>query len=75
MQTQKTKFSSQADPGVIAMLKQIAGDEGRQLQAVLDEALRDFIEKKKSGKLRRPVMDALQHSMQEFDALYKELAK
>ena len=39
----REKFSSQAAPEVPAALRQIAENQGRQFQAVLDEALRDYI--------------------------------
>ncbi len=68
-----TKFSSQIDLEVLAAVKTIAAQEGRQLQSVLDEALRDF-EKKRSDKPRRHVMEALASSVQEFDTLYTNLA-
>ena len=39
--TIREKFSSQAAPDVLAALRQIAESQGRQFQAVLDDALRD----------------------------------
>jgi predicted transcriptional regulator len=63
--TVREKFSSQAAPEVLAALRRIAESEGRQFQAVLDEALRDYIERK----------EAFAHSIGEFDSLYRELAK
>lgn len=72
---EKEKFASQADPQILTELRRIAEEEGRQFQALLDEALRDFIEKKKGNKPRPKVLMALQDSMRDFDDLYKELAK
>jgi predicted transcriptional regulator len=43
--TFREKFSSQAAPEVLAALRQIAESQGRQFQAVLDEALRDYIDR------------------------------
>jgi hypothetical protein len=71
----KVKFATQADPEVLAALRQIARQEGRQLQALVDEALRDYIEQKRSNAPRRRVMQALQASVEQYDALYRELAK
>ena len=48
---------------------------GKQLQSVIDEALRDFIDKHKRGKPRPEVLTALGESLAEYDALYRELAK
>jgi hypothetical protein len=71
----REKFSSQAAPDVLAALRKIAATEGRQFQSVLDEALRDYVERKKGGRPRRRVVDAFAASVKEFDQLYRELAK
>jgi predicted SpoU family rRNA methylase len=74
-ETSKIKFASQADAQVLDSLKEIAKREGRQFQALLDEALRDYIEKKQTGKARKHVLAAYEESVVKFDALYSELAK
>jgi len=56
-------------------MRKIARDEGRQLHAILDEAMRDYVEKKHSGNPRPHVRKAFAESLRDFDALYKELAK
>jgi len=71
----RQKFSSQATPEVLATLHKIAESEGRQFQSVLDEALRDYVERKEKGRPRRHVAEAFAQSLQEFDSLYRELAK
>jgi len=75
MATALQKFATQADPQVLEEVRTIAAREGKQLQAVIDEALRDFIEKRKRGKPRPEVLTALGESLAEYDALYRELAK
>ena len=65
----------QADPKVLDEVRAIAVREGKQLQAIIDEALRDFIEKRKRGKPRPEVLMAFGESLAEYDALYRELAK
>jgi len=74
-ESKKVKFATQADPEVLAALRQIAGQEGRQLQALVDEALRDYIEQKQGNAPRLRVIQALHASMKQHDALYRELAK
>ncbi len=69
------KFATQADPQVLEEVRSIAAREGKQLQAVIDEALRDFIDKRKRGKPRPEVLTALGESLAEYEALYRELAK
>lgn len=69
------KFSSQAAPEVLSALRQIADSQGRQFQAVLDEALRDYIDRQQKAHPRRHVMASFASSLDEFDTLYGELAK
>lgn len=71
----KVKFATQADPAVLETLKNIAANEGRQIQALVDEALRDYIDKKTGNAPRRHVMDSFKASMVRYGNLYKELAK
>ncbi|MCE2689147.1 MAG: hypothetical protein WCT47_21830 [Betaproteobacteria bacterium] len=71
----REKFSSQAAPEVLAALREIAQQQGRQFQAVLDDALRDYIDRKQSERPRRHVMASFAASLDEFDSLYRELAK
>ena len=69
------KFSSQAAPEVLAALRQIAEQQGRQFQSVLDEALRGYIDQQQKDRPRRHVMASFAASLEEFDDLYRELAK
>jgi hypothetical protein len=71
----REKFSSQASPDVLTALRQIAEVQGRQFQAVLDEALRDYIDRQQKTRPRRHVMASFASSLDEFDHLYRELAK
>ena len=52
MTTVREKFSSQAAPEVLEALRRIADAQGRQFQAVLDEALRDYIDRQQSSRPR-----------------------
>ena len=69
------KFATQVDAIVLAQVRAIASKEGKQLQAVIDEALRDYVEKKKNGAPRAQVMTAFGETLAEYDSLYKALAK
>ncbi|MET3122774.1 hypothetical protein AAKU67_002380 [Oxalobacteraceae bacterium GrIS 2.11] len=71
----RVKFSSQAAPDVLAALRQIADSQGRQFQAVLDEALRDYIDRQQKERPRQHVMGSFAASLNEFENLYRELAK
>lgn len=71
----REKFSSQAAPEVLAQMRQLAETQGRQFQALLDEAMRDYLERQQGRQPRSRVMAAFADSLEEFDALYRELAK
>jgi hypothetical protein len=71
----REKFSSQAAPEVLAALRKIADSQGRQFQAVLDEALRDYIDRHQLDHPRRHVVASFASSLDEFDSLYSQLAK
>lgn len=60
---------------ILTHLRSLAQSEGRELQALLDEALADLIEKRKQNKPRADVMAAYQGSHQKLEALYKKLAE
>jgi hypothetical protein len=69
------KFSSQADPEILEGLQDIAAREGRQFQAVLGDAMREYLAQKRHQAPRRNVMEAFQESLKERDDLYRSLAK
>jgi predicted transcriptional regulator len=69
------KFSSQADPEVLKGLQDIATREGRQFQAVLGDAMREYLAHKRQQSPRRNVLKAFQESLKEHDELYRLLAK
>lgn len=55
--------------------RRVAESQGRQFQAVLDEALRDYIDRQQKERPRRHAMDSFAASLDEFDSLYRELAR
>ncbi|CAM3791778.1 hypothetical protein [Polynucleobacter antarcticus] len=70
-----SKFSSQANPEILSALRQIAKIEGRKFHSVLDEAFRDFLNKKGASTPNRQALAGFAQSLNEFEDLYKELAK
>ena len=71
----KEKLSIQVNSEILAALRSLARSEGRQLQALVDEALADLIEKRKGNRPRSHVMAAYQASHEKFAPLYKKLAE
>jgi hypothetical protein len=72
---QRQKFATQVDPDLIEAVRGLAREEGRQVQALIDEALADLVEKRRLGKPRKHVMTAYQASHQRFGKLYRKLAE
>ena len=71
----RQKFATQVDPELLEQTRAIATAEGRQLQSVIEEALRDLVEKKTAGKPRAHVMAQYHASLVQFGPLYERLAK
>ena len=69
------KFSSQARPELLEEVRAIASEEGRQFQAVLDEALAEWVARKRGEAPRPVVMGHLKASIARHRKLYQELAK
>ena len=76
METQaREKFATQVNSEILAALRSLAKSEGRQLQALVDEALADLLEKRRLGRPRAHVLAAYQASHEKFGPLYKKLAE
>ena len=71
----REKFATQVDPDVLADIRKLAQQEGRQLQALVEEALADLLEKRRNPRPRPNVMAAYQASHERYGSLYKKLAK
>ena len=69
----KVKFATQADAGVLEVLRELASNEGRHIQSLVDEALREYIERKQNP--RKSVAESFRNSMTKYDSLYRKLAK
>jgi hypothetical protein len=68
------KFSSQAEPAILEQMQEVAAREGRLFQAVLGDAMREFLARKAQQAPRRDVLEAFQESLAERDELYRSLA-
>lgn len=73
--SQRAKFATQVDPKVLEPVRDLARQEGRQLQALVDEALADLIEKRRQARPRPSVMALYQASHENFAPLYRKLAE
>lgn len=52
----REKFSTQATPELLAGMREVARTEGRQFQAVMEDAMRTYLESKTQEKVRPEVM-------------------
>ena len=75
MSQSREKFATQVNSKTLAAVRKLAQDEGRQLQALVDEALADLIEKHKNARPRAHVIAAYLASHERYGPLYKKLAE
>lgn len=75
MTASRENFATQVNAKTLAAVRRLAEKEGRQLQALVDEALADLLEKRRTGRPRTHVMDAYQRSHERYGELYKKLAQ
>ncbi len=71
----REKFATQVDAEILRSVRDLAKLEGRQLQALIDEALADLLEKRRQARPRAHVMAAYQASHEAFAPLYRKLAE
>ena len=71
----REKFSSQVDPELLTVMRQIASNDGRQFQAVLEDAFRTYIEGREQRKIRPEVMAHARASMERNRELLELLAQ
>ncbi|MGI9165330.1 MAG: hypothetical protein ACR2G5_02925 [Pyrinomonadaceae bacterium] len=75
MSQNREKFATQVNSEILSAVRTLAQSEGRQLQALVEEALADLIEKHKNAKPRPHVMGAYLASHEKYGPLYKKLAE
>ena len=53
---EREKFSSQVTPDLLIKMREIARNDGRQFQTVVEDAFRQYIESRSQKKVRPEVM-------------------
>lgn len=71
----KVKFATQVDAETLEIVRELAKEEGRHIQTLVDEALKDLVEKRSQSRPRTHVMAAYLTSHEKFGGLYKKLAE
>jgi len=74
MQARETT-TARIKPDQLAALHGLAERKGRQVQALVDEALADLMTKHQQDKLHAEFMAAYEESLEKYDFLYKKLAE
>ena len=75
MTTTRKKFSSQAPPDVLMGMHELAKKQGRQFQAVLEDAMRSYLENQAQQQVRPEVMAHFRASVERNRLLYELLAQ
>lgn len=71
----KKKFASQADPQLLDQLREIARSEGRHFQAVLEQAMREYLAARTASSPRAKVLAHFRASVERNRRLGELLAK
>ncbi|MBK5294587.1 MAG: hypothetical protein JJE04_23265 [Acidobacteriia bacterium] len=71
----REKFATQVNSEILTAVRSLSVAEGRQLQALVEEAFADLLEKRKKATPRAHVMGAYLASHEKFGPLYKKLAE
>ena len=71
----RKRFSSKASPDLLAALRTIAEQDGRQFEDVLEHAMRDYIKARRQDKPRTAVMAHFRASVEKNRRLGELLAK
>jgi len=75
MGKQLKKFATQVDESVLLELRALAKSEGRQLQSIVEEAFKNFLEEKQGKQIRSNVLAAIDSCHSKYAGLLQELAK
>lgn len=73
----REKFATQVDAELLESVRKLARQEGRQIQSIVEEALREHLAARDGGALRgrERVMEAYLKSTERYEGLYKKLAE
>ena len=75
MPQSREKLATLVDGALLADLRSLAKQEGRPIQALVEEALAALIEQRRQGTVRPHVMSAYRKSHARHAPLYKKLAQ
>jgi hypothetical protein len=71
----REKFATQVNSDLLTAVRSLSAAEGRQIQALVEEAFADLLEKRKKSNPRAHVMGTYLASNEKYGPLYKKLAE
>ena len=71
----REEITIQADAALLARLRQIASDDGREFQAVVEDAMRGYVKSRAHNNISTEVEAHFQASMERHNRLYELLAQ
>lgn len=71
----RTKFATQIDESILVDIRQLAKDEGRQIQSIIEEALMALLEDRRKHRIRPDVLSAMEECNERYGSVLRELAK
>lgn len=75
MSVQREKFATQMEVGKLSALREIAKDEGRQFQVVLEEAAEFYLKERATYRMSPEVRAAYENTLRRFPKTLERLAK
>ena len=71
----REKFATQVEADLLKEMRAFAQSEGRHLQALVNEAFADYIERRHQQRARPHVMAAYEGSHERYSPVYQKLAR
>jgi hypothetical protein len=75
MSQAREEFATQVNSELLSVMRELSVAEGRQIEALVEEAFADLLEKRKKAAPRAHVMGAYLASHEQYGPLYKKLAE
>jgi hypothetical protein len=75
MSQPRENSATQVTSELLSAVRELSVAEGRQIEALVEDAFTDLVEKRKKANRRPHVMDAYLASHEKYAPLYKKLAE
>lgn len=72
---ERKKFATQMNAALLERLRSYAKSEGRQIQAILEDAVEAFLKDKQGYVMDPKVKAAHEHVLKKYDKVFEALAK